>query len=458
MDNGTTLTVNGVANLGDGGDAIAVNSATWDISGAGVASGLTGLTSTGGIDFSGASAFRTREVAGIVNPGTACATVGELIMDTADQTLYVCSNAGTDTWKKVGTGTDATTVDGIDSTQFLRSDTNDNFTSGTLTMDNGTTLTVNGVANLGDGGDAIAVNSATWDISGAGAASGFTGMESAGTVNFSGSGAFRIREVNNPNANAACATVNELVMDTATSQLMRCTGVGIAGVATWTNVDTTGGSVDFEGLYTNDADKVLTTSNGNFTVNTGTGDFIVTTGIGGDLVVNGVNFNDMPFGNLATRAKKQSFKVEYDGSTLNADGTNNKGQMTVDNETGTKRNYYEWTTRQAGLQDMDVVISFKLPLDFVSFTGAPMSVDYKTNDGTIGNNRVDIGMSDTAGAAVVLTGGSALANSAWTTANITFGGGETFAAGGTVTIRLKLSALSGSFARISDIVLNYNGR
>lgn len=36
-----------------------------------------------------------------------------------------------------------------------------------------------------------------------------------------------------------------------------------------------GGSTDFEGVYSTDADKVLTTSNGLFTVNTGTNDFVV---------------------------------------------------------------------------------------------------------------------------------------------------------------------------------------
>lgn len=177
--------------------------------------------------------------------------------------------------------------------------------------------------------------------------------------------------------------------------------------------------------------------------------------------INGVNLAAIPFGNMATRAKKQSFKVEYDGATLNPDGTSNKGKMVVDHEdTGgtNKRNYYAWTTQQAAMQDMDVVISFKLPLDFVSFTASPLSVDYRTSNGVLATNRVDVAMYDTTGAAIVLTGGSALANAAWTTAAITFGGGETFIAGDTVTIRLRLSSTNAGFARISDIVLNYNGR
>ncbi len=45
---------------------------------------------------------------------------------------------------------DATTLDSIDSGSFLRSDTSDNFTSGTLTFDAGTILDVNGLGDFAD--------------------------------------------------------------------------------------------------------------------------------------------------------------------------------------------------------------------------------------------------------------------------------------------------------------------
>ena len=48
-------------------------------------------------------------------------------------------------------GSDADTLDGLDSLQFLRSNTSDSFTAGTLTIADGTTLTVNSTAiNLGN--------------------------------------------------------------------------------------------------------------------------------------------------------------------------------------------------------------------------------------------------------------------------------------------------------------------
>lgn len=50
-----TLDANGVVTLGDGADNVVIDSNDWDVSSAGVASGFTGITSTGTIDFNGAS-------------------------------------------------------------------------------------------------------------------------------------------------------------------------------------------------------------------------------------------------------------------------------------------------------------------------------------------------------------------------------------------------------------------
>ncbi len=47
-------------------------------------------------------------------------------------------------------GLDADLLDNVDSTQFLRSDTSDSFTSGTLTFDSGTTLDINGDLSIAD--------------------------------------------------------------------------------------------------------------------------------------------------------------------------------------------------------------------------------------------------------------------------------------------------------------------
>lgn len=177
--------------------------------------------------------------------------------------------------------------------------------------------------------------------------------------------------------------------------------------------------------------------------------------------VNGVNLSAIPFGNMATRVKEAVFSPDYAGSASYLDGTDNNGKLELDFEdlggTG-KRNFYEWTTAKATIQDIDVVASFQLPLDFVSFTASPVSLGYQTSNGVVATNVVDVAMYDSTGAAVVLVGGGSLASAAWASAPITFGGVPTFTAGDTVTFRIRLSSTSAGFAKISDLVLNYNGR
>ncbi len=65
---------------------------------------------------------------------------------------YVCldTNPAATRWvtPSAGGGGDAATLDSIDSTQFLRSDTTDNYTSGTLTFNSSTTVTLDAGANI----------------------------------------------------------------------------------------------------------------------------------------------------------------------------------------------------------------------------------------------------------------------------------------------------------------------
>lgn len=96
---------------------------------------------------------------------------------------------------------------------------------------------------IGDGVGSVSVDSDTWDISAAGVGSGFAGFDSTGTVNFSGSSQFRIREESfggnftNPGA-PACANDGELAVDTDTSDLYICTD---NTTNTWTLVSAAAG-------------------------------------------------------------------------------------------------------------------------------------------------------------------------------------------------------------------------
>ena len=102
-----TFVATGAVTLGDNGDNVTIDSSVWDITAAGAVSGLTSLTSSGTITFSGL---------------------------TADGVVTVASGVLSSKAEGSGNGLDADTLDSVDSLSFLRSDANDSFTSGTLTI------------------------------------------------------------------------------------------------------------------------------------------------------------------------------------------------------------------------------------------------------------------------------------------------------------------------------------
>ncbi len=75
--------------------------------------------------------------------------------------IMLATYDGTDWYCDVGGGAgggDATTLNGLDSSQFLRSDTSDSFSSGTLSINDGTILDVAGVLKLTDTDDSHRVS------------------------------------------------------------------------------------------------------------------------------------------------------------------------------------------------------------------------------------------------------------------------------------------------------------
>lgn len=118
--------------------------------------------------------------------------------------------------------------------------------------------------------------------------------------------------------------------------------------------------------------------------------------------------------------------------------------------------YYKWTTTQVSLQNKDLVVRFRLPDGFVSWQATPITLTYRTEDGLIANNKVDLSVEDSTGTVIgTLTGNTDLASVAFTTANIGFGGGGVFTAGTEITLFIKLSALSGGAAYVSDLNFHF---
>jgi len=179
--------------------------------------------------------------------------------------------------------------------------------------------------------------------------------------------------------------------------------------------------------------------------------------IQGDLTVTGT-INGITLGAQNVTIQLQP---EYQNYTLEPDGTSNRGKLEsffIDEDGAgnpNNFNYFQWSTRQGSLQDMDIVVRYRLDDSFTGFQAVPMVLRYRTTDNNPANNRVDVTVEDSTGTLVPgMTGNTSLTNAGlFTTTSITFGGG-TFTAGTEITIKIKLSSVNGNMADISDLSLN----
>jgi hypothetical protein len=434
-----------------------------------------GLSANGDVNFSSSTSTRVRETATVVNGTTACTNIGEVIVQTSNSTVYVCTSAALDTWKMVGDGANAATLNGLTSSQFLRSDTNSALTSGTLTTNAGTILDVNGAADF----------------------SGATSL------------------IVPVGANPLTCSVGQVNFNTGDSILYYCSAAN-----TWTSVT----AVTFEAVYGADADKTLTTTNNPFAINAGTStvgvtanggvtlnstgtiqenggilDFnstaaftidgaasssITTTGATSDLSLTAgreILFDDshlaaaikLSNGDTALNATFTAGDGIIDAinslaSTTAGEGASNIGTnatftnftaATPDVEaalvgintaigavsgnngvlifapeypdtvidhalTGNGRldsqydaaegNSYYWTTRRGSAQNLVMKFKTPLPTDFV--TTGNLTLRYKTGNATVGDNTVTVQMKDSAGTSCGTSAASASA--AWATLTV----------------------------------------
>lgn len=192
--------------------------------------------------------------------------------------------------------------------------------------------------------------------------------------------------------------------------------------------------------------------------------FTGTANITGAIIDGTLNtLTNIPNSALAPYNKIIRLAPEYDGSDLVGDGADNNGRMVMEHEDLgglDKRNYYQWTTGKSTAQDLDIVIKYQLPTDFVAFTGTPITLAIQTQDGIAANNSIDLTMYDSTGAAVALSGATALTSaSVWTDQSITFAGAPTLTPGTFVVFHIKTTSLNGGkYARVGDLILNYTGR
>lgn len=174
---------------------------------------------------------------------------------------------------------------------------------------------------------------------------------------------------------------------------------------------------------------------------------------------------------VAPGTKKIVLPAEYAGAILDAAGDSsctaaNNGTMTSGLATGltgfanTTMNYYKWTTNQGSPQCYDIVVQVPIPADFSAWASTtPLSIAGYFGGGTL-SGVIKAQVLDSTGAVETnVNYANVTPASASTWSNVTAGSfGGTYTAGGYMTIKLRLTAATGSLAtdiRVGTITLNY---
>ena len=153
---------------------------------------------------------------------------------------------------------------------------------------------------------------------------------------------------------------------------------------------------------------------------------------------------------------EQYYHPQYANAGVKADGTSNVGQLWITNNSGSLNNHYVWTSTISTLQDYDVYLPVTIPTSFVRWKDNPISVTYRSSNSDSASNKLDIAVFDTADAAVTLSGSTtSLANTAWTVTSFEFTGAPTWTPGGTLTVRLRLSAKSAEQMHLGDVKVQF---
>ncbi len=403
---------------------------------------------------------------GATDPAS-CST-SAIFYNTTSNVLKVCT--ATDTWSIAGPQ-DLESVYARDEDKIL------NTSNGNLGLNTGTgnfdVTTTTGKATITSG---KAANNAI-DIQASNAAGGINANWGTGGLNFSSaSGAFSISGTGNSTVNATSGNLN---LQTTTSGNVALTATGAGKTITFSDANVTT-PVKFSNTATGlnatfpagagilDAiNSLASTTAGEGASNVGVAAGL--TNISGSDVQAALASIDSKIGTSGANVDTLTYNPQYPSYIVSRDGSNNNGtlDMDYDNSTGINKQYYEWTTSNASLSDIDVKSSFVLPADFVS-TGN-FTLAYQTGTATAANNKVDVTISNvtdlTAGAPTTCGASTANASTTWATATISAAtlntgctGATALNAGDTVQIDVKFYDISGSttFARASTASLAYN--
>jgi hypothetical protein len=228
-----------------------------------------------------------------IPPGSA--GYGKLYVKTADAKLYFHSSDGNDydLTAAASGGGDAGTLDGIDSAEFLRSNTNTTYSSGTFTINSGTTFDVN------SGNVSIRDNSINFDT--------------ATSTTFNGSGAFTIRPMSGSNLNVNLANTGDFKINT--NDLVVDTSAGFIGLGTAAPQQPL--HIDAAGLGSSNASVLMTAKEGsNWIYGVDNGDSAKFKLANGNDLTTNVVFTALKSGNIGIGYINPQAKLHVNGQIL----------------------------------------------------------------------------------------------------------------------------------------------
>jgi hypothetical protein len=162
----------------------------------------------------------------------------------------------------------------------------------------------------------------------------------------------------------------------------------------------------------------------------------------------------------ARHQKTIRLNAEYNGAVLDSGGQASvTGTMTAGNDSTQRMTYYKWTTNQATAQTYDIVVNIPLPDDWSAWNGNP---SFYTNASSIvaGQTMTIVSITRTDGTADAAFASKAITPgviNTWTANNGTAftNASNNYAAGGTMTVRIRFSAINSNSVQLGDLLMPY---
>ena len=166
------------------------------------------------------------------------------------------------------------------------------------------------------------------------------------------------------------------------------------------------------------------------------------------------NWQDLPL-----RAKTSMFGTDANMTTMNP-APLGKGTLTEEYDATNDRNFYRWSTQQATMQNMQMVMQWKAPEDFDSMQAIPVQLVFRTSDTAVLQNSLTLsmtvnGVTSPLGSALGMV--SDLAGE-WKVVTPTITGGPTIHPGDMVTFTLDMGTTSTATVDIWALMVEYMGR